>query len=261
MRLKLMLECPKNSALAFEHHYALQAVIYRIIERADTEFSHFLHESGYTTEGKKRFKLFTFGLLVGRPFLRDNAKSHIVFPSGIVEWQISFQVPQQVEKFVSGLFQNQTFDLVADDTKVVFRVKSVEVMSPPPFSDTMRFRAISGICLTEKGENDRYAQFRSPDDAQFKDLFFGNLTAKAQAAFGEDFKMPPPQYLDIKVLSEPKKWSTKVPSKTVGQKPTRTIGYRFDFEIKAPKDWLEMGYNAGFGGKNAGGFGFCEVLK
>jgi CRISPR/Cas system endoribonuclease Cas6 (RAMP superfamily) len=31
--------------------------------------------------------------------------------------------------------------------------------------------------------------------------------------------------------------------------------------VTAPSAWLRLGFDAGFGGKNSGGFGFCEVLN
>lgn len=259
MRLKLILKTQPNSLLAYDHHYALRAVIYKILERADPVFSEWLHNQGYTLKGIKKFKLFSFGLLKGQPFRRDDVRKVLTFPTGIVEWEVSFYVDTQVEKFVEGLFKNQVLEVVAGGTKVVFEVQNVQILEKPTFQETMRFRAETGICLTEKTENDRYAQFRSPDDATFKDLFFNNLKSKVEIA--HNHALPPPQYCDIKILSEPRKWSAIVPSDEPNGRDIRTIGYRFDFEITAPAEWLQVGYYAGFGGKSSGGFGYCTILK
>jgi CRISPR-associated endoribonuclease Cas6 len=258
MRLKLTLSCRPNSVLAYEHHHALRAVIYKIIQGADPVFSEWLHECGYelTEKGSKRFKLFNFGLLTGLPFNHDKPNNCLVFPSGKVEWYVSFCVDKQVEKFVEGLFKNQTLEIVAAGTKVIFNVQSVQLEEPSSFTETMRFRAKSGICLTEKTENDRYAQFRSPADATFEYLFFNNLKDKVSTALKHKVALPPD--VSIKILTEPKKWSAVVPNDN--GKDTRTIGYRFDFEITAPAEWLRIAYFAGFGRNCSGGFGFCEIL-
>jgi CRISPR-associated endoribonuclease Cas6 len=258
MRLKLNLSCPPNSTLAYEHHHALRAVIYKILQRADPIFSEWLHEQGYELQGNKKFKLFSFGLLTGKPYRHDKANNRLVFPTGLVEWTVSFCVDTQVEKFVEGLFKSQILEVVAAGTKVVFQVQGVEIIEKPIFTETMRFRAQTGICLTEKTENDRYAQFRSPNDPHFKELFFKNLHNKVQTALKT--KSDPPQYLDLKILSEPKKWSAIVPSDEPNGKDTRTIGYRFDFEITAPAEWLRIAYDAGIGVNCSGGFGFLEIL-
>ena len=44
MRLKLILKTLPNSVLAYEHHHALRAVIYKVLQRADPIFSEWLHE-------------------------------------------------------------------------------------------------------------------------------------------------------------------------------------------------------------------------
>jgi CRISPR-associated endoribonuclease Cas6 len=258
MRLKLKLSCPPNSTLAYEHHFALRAVIYKILERADPVFSEWLHEQGYELEGIKKFKLFNFGLLTGLPYGHDKVNNRLIFPTGQVEWIVSFCVDKQVEKFVEGLFKSQILEIVAAGTKVVFQVQGVEIMQKPVFSDTMRFRALSGICLAEKTENDRYPQFRTPKDTNFKELFFNSLHNKVQTALKTKSALP--QDLGLKILSEPRMWSAIVPSDQPNGKDTKTIGYRFDFEITAPAEWLSIAYNAGFGRNCSGGFGFCEIL-
>ena len=259
MRLRLTLQCPPNSILAYEHHHALRAVIYKVFQSADAVFSQWLHEQGYDRTGKQ-FKLFTFGLLTGKPYRHLKERNCILFPSGIVEWEISFCIDTQIEKFVEGLFNNQVLEVVASGTKVVFQVQNVQIIVKPEFTETMRFRAQTGICLTEKAENDRYPQFRHPDDASFKHLFFNNLRDKVRTVLKQD-DMDTPQYLDLIIGSEPKKWSTIVPSEERNGKDIKTIGYRFDFEVTAPAEWLRIGFFAGFGGKCSGGFGFCEVLR
>ena len=259
MRLKLTLQCQPNSVLAYDHHHALRAVIYKIFQTADPVFSQWLHERGYDETGKQ-FKLFTFGLLTGKPYQHFKERNCLQFLSGVVEWEISFCVDTQVEKFVEGLFKNQKLEVVAAGTKVVFQVQSVQIMEKPTFTETMRFHAQTGICLTEKTENDRYPQFRHPDDATFKHLFFNNLQEKVRTVLKQD-ALTPPQYLDLIIGTEPKKWSTIVPSEDRNGRDIKTIGYRFDFEVTAPVEWLRIGYFAGFGGKCSGGFGFCEVLK
>ena len=265
MRLKLILKTQPNSVLAYEHHHALRAVIYKVLERADPVFSEWLHNQGYDAQGSKKFKLFTFGLLTGRPFRRDDMRKQLIFPTGNVEWIVSFCVDKQIEKFVEGLFKNQVLEVVAEGTKVVFQVQGVEILPKPLFSDTMRFRAQTGICLTEKTDNDRYPQFRSPEHPNFKELFFNSLEAKVLSTqpitnIPVTNIQSPPQYVDIKILSEPRKWSAIVPQGN-SEKAIRTIGYKFDFSITASAEWLEVGYFAGFGKGTSGGFGFVEELK
>ena len=113
MRLKLTLKTQPTSVLAYDHHHALRAVIYKVLQRADPVFSEWLHEQGYEAVGKKKFKMFSFGLLTGKPFQRDDRLKRLIFPTGMVEWTVSFCVDAQVEKFVEGLFKNQVLEVVS----------------------------------------------------------------------------------------------------------------------------------------------------
>lgn len=260
MRLKLILRTQPNSVLAFDHHHALRAVIYRIIERADSTYSHWLHENGFAATGKKNFKLFSFDLLRGQPFRLNNERKEILFPTGIVEWTLGFYIEEPLAKFVEGLFKNQVFEVATLGTRVRFEVQSVQILETPSFAQTLRFRCETGICLTEKTETDRYEQFRSPSDAHYKILFYNSLAAKVQAATGRKPLPYSEDIFDLTILTEPKKWSTLVPQDN-GAKPIRTIGFKFNFDITAPIDYLKVGYFAGFGKGTSGGFGWVETLK
>lgn len=258
MRLKLILQTKPNSVLAYDYHYALRAVIYKVLQNADPVFSAWLHDKGYEASGKKAFKLFTFDELRGKPYTYNNQRQLLTFTSGIVEWTVSFCVDKQVEKFVEGLFKNQTLEVVADGTKVVFQVITVNILEKPPFKETMHFRIQTGICLTEKENGKSNPQFRYPQDTHFKDLFLNNLVAKSQAVLKQQ-DLPPPQYLKLKIPPQWKKWSVTEPDED-SSKLIKTIGSKFDFEITAPVEWLEISFAAGFGGKCSSGFGFCEIL-
>ena len=266
MRLKLTLQCRPNSVLSLNYQYALQAVIYKVLERADPVFSHWLHEKGYEASGKL-FKLFTFSDLQGLPYGIDRYAQTICFQGSTVYWQVSFCVDKDVEKFIVGLFQNQQLEVVTPNGKVVFTVQGVEMLSPPPFGDTMRFKAITPICLSEQTDTDKQAQYRDPAHPNFEKLFFGNLENKCKAAYGDN--SPNPSITkslnhaitqSLKILTAPRMKGLMTYKKNLAR-PIKTIGYTFDFEVTADPAWLRVAYDAGFGIKNSGGFGFCEVVN
>jgi CRISPR-associated endoribonuclease Cas6 len=256
MRLKLTLNHRPNSTLSLNYHYALQAVIYKVLERADPEFSHWLHEKGYEASGRK-FKLFTFSELRGLPFFMDKQAQTICFRGNTVTWQVSFCVDKDVEKFITGLFQNQVLEVATPAGRVQFTVQGVEMLPPPPVHETMRFKATMPICISEQTETDKQPQYLNPTHPHFERLFFSNLQHKYEAAFGAS-PLPITNY-SLHILTEPRMKGLTTYKKSL-DRPIKTIGYTFDFEVTAPSAWLRLGFDAGFGGKNSGGFGFCEVL-
>jgi CRISPR-associated endoribonuclease Cas6 len=257
MRLKLKLNAKPNGTISANYAYALQAVIYKVLEQADPVFSQWLHEHGYEVSGRK-FKLFTFDLLRGE-FRINSEKRTISFPTGNIEWVVSFCVEETLEKFVMGLFHRQRLQVATPGGRIDFDVQSVEVLPTPVFSETMRFRAKMPIFIQEKRDDQTQATYLSPKDNNYEKLFFGNLERKFQAAKRKTFKHPSSDCL-LRLLSSPKSRKFDVLKKEL-DKPIEVRGFIFDFEITAPVKWLRIGYEAGFGGKNSSGFGFCEVLK
>jgi CRISPR-associated endoribonuclease Cas6 len=256
MRLKLTLNHRPNVVLSLNYAYALQAVIYKVLERADPQFSRWLHERGYEVSGRN-FKLFTFSELRGLPFFIDKNAKTIEYRGNTLTWYVSFCVDEGVETFISGLFQDQILEVMTPEGRIHCTVAGVEMQTLPEFEETMQYRALTPICITEQSDTDKYPQFRSPLDATFEQLFFNNLDYKTKAAFGSS---PTPTELGFRLLSEPRMKGLLTHKRHL-LKPIKTIGYTFDFELTAPIEWQMLGYNAGFGGKNSSGFGFCDILK
>jgi len=259
MRLELDLECKPNSTIGLNYLYVLQAIIYKVLERADPVFSQWLHSKGYDSTGRN-FKFFNFDFLRGF-YVLDKPKNTIRFPEGKISWQISFCVDEPMEKFVIGLFKDQTLEVVTREGRADFHVKNINALEKLSFTSTTRFRTLTPVCISEDTVTDKHPQFRSPLDKNFEMFFFNNLENK----FREIHSIPRSSNTSLltphfKLLSEPyrKKYHTV---KNRDEKPIDTIGYEFDFEITAPPEFLRIGYYAGFGVKNASGFGFCEILK
>jgi CRISPR-associated endoribonuclease Cas6 len=261
MRLKLQLNCRPNGVLSFNYHYALQAVIYKTLQRADPVFSHWLHEKGYEAMGKKRFKLFTFSDLNGlyKPNFQDQT---LQFQANSVEWIISFCVDGAMEKFITGLFDSQRLTVATPKGKIDFEVANIEIMETPLFSETMRFRAMMPICISENQEGRPQAKYLAPDEPNYETLFLSNLANKYRAATenrGGELEPQTEASNYVKILSEPRKRGLDT-VKAELNRPIKVIGYTYDFEISAPMEWLKVGYAAGFGKSSSGGFGMGRII-
>ena len=257
MRLKLTLNCRPNSELSLNYHYALQAVIYKVLEGADPVFSSWLHEHGYqSNDGKRQFRLFTFSDLKGL-YKLDFERQTIRFPSGSLEWIISFCVDATVEKFVVGIFQNQKFTVATSGGRIAFEVRGIEILVPPVFTETMKFRTLMPICIAEQQPDRAQPKYLAPDEPNYEKLFLSNLDNKCQAAFGKKIDATNAR---LKILSAPRKRGMEK-QKSELDRPIKLIGYNFDFELTAPIDWLCVGYDAGFGKSTSAGFGFCGVVR
>ena len=256
MRLKLNLSCRQGAMLPLNNRYELSAIVYKILSKANPEFAEWLHDKGYTADGRN-FKLFTFGHLATFPY--DRVGQNIVTRSGQIEFQISFMVEEMISNFVAGLFQDQHFGLGNADLRPVdMRIENVEILPNPTFTETMRYTCHTPILLSEQVGNNKHKTYISPLDEGYEDLFLHNLIGKVIAA-DRNIGVPeasfrllsPPQYVQSKPV-----WIHKPSLK----KPIMLRPFAFDFELTAPVDWHEVGYMAGFGAESSMGLGFCEVI-
>lgn len=257
MRLKLTLNCPKGSKLALNNRYELSAVLYKIIEKADSDFSEWLHNKGYASDGRN-FKLFTFGWLDAYPYTKGDGV-HIT-KEGKVTFEVSFCVDKIIENFVAGLFREASFEFKAGfQDKVYFKVDNVEILPMPHFAETMQYNCVTPILLGKKQEGTRTEQYLSPLDAEFETLFLHNLRGKVKAALGDAFIDS--NDLAFRLLSPPEKVKRKPFDVYKDGRKLRYVPYTFDFELTAPIEWQKIGYLAGFGQDNAQGAGMCKVIK
>ena len=258
MRLQITLQHKPNQVLPINYQYLVSSWIYRTLGNANSEFATKLHEQGYNFGGKQ-YKLFTFSALQPNWYRIDKqAKTFILVKSPTVI-EFSFFIEDALQHFVVGLFKNQSFTLSSGTVfRVDFEVSSIEIVPKPIFQPTQKFQLITPLCISQDQAGERYAQYLSPEHADYATLLIQNLLRKQQAlqpvpASEIEQPLPMPLY-SFRLLSQPKRSPRTV-------KHIKVIGYVFDFELSAPVELLELGYYAGFGEKNSAlGMGMVEKL-
>lgn len=93
MRFKLILEVNRKAfgnILPINYQYEQSAAIYKILSRADKDYSTWLHNNGYQLENGKKFKLFTYSRfkIAKRKSLPNSDRLQIL--SDTVEWHYLF---------------------------------------------------------------------------------------------------------------------------------------------------------------------------
>ncbi len=259
MRLKLTLNHPPNQVLPINYQYLISSWIYRTLGNANQEFATQLHNHGYDFAGKN-YKLFTFSPLRPKWFDVDKRNATFTLAKSPTVLDLSFHVDEAVQHFVLGLFKDQRFELSSGKFISQFEVCGVEMVPPPTFENTMRFRLQTPLCVSTKLEDRPQATYLPPDANGYADLLLNNLLRKQNALIpaGDSEWEGTPSIdfpYDLKILSRPK-------SKLISIKGTQVRGYLFDFELTASKDLMELGYFAGMGEKNSSlGFGMVKILK
>jgi len=258
MRFKITLNrTGRQRMLPMDYQYYLSAWIYKVIGKADPEFSAFLHAKGYSS-GNKKFKLFCYSPLnFGRPTLWKE-KALFEIHTDQLSLSVSFHLAEAAEKFIIGLFNNQQVYVGDQFNGLDLVVGQVERLPEAELKGTMNYRAVSPVVVSLKDENTKYAQYLSPTDPEYNELLKQNLRNKyhsipnvATLPDGFDFQFTP---------------NNKPKSKLITVKPytpeqSKVRGFVFDFSLTCPAEIHQLILATGIGEKNSMGFGWVKGLK
>jgi CRISPR-associated endoribonuclease Cas6 len=264
MRIKLTFQLTqKPQILPLNYKYPLSSWIYKTLAKADAEFTALLHEHGYRLETGKQFKLFTFSDLQVPKGTWKILGDRMKIWADSVSLIISFMLPEQTQNFVTGLFRNQQITIGDEISQLKMHVQSIEVIKTEiPEQETYTLKCLSPIFLASKTENDEHPQYISPDNDGYKEIFIQNLVDKYKAhciQINKDTREFDMDSIVFKSLHDKPK-SVKQTIKAFKKEQTEIRAFRFNFELSAPRELLEIGLNAGVGAGNSQGFGCCEIM-
>ncbi len=255
MRFKITLNrTGRQRMLPMDYQYYLSAWIYKVIGKADPEFSNFLHAEGYTS-GNKRFKLFNYSPLnFGKPTLWKE-KTLFEIRTDQLFLSVSFHLAEAAEKFIIGLFNNQQVYVGDQFNGIDLVVSQIERLPEPELKSTMNYRAVSPVVVSLKDETDKYAQYLSPADENYTDLLRQNLWNKYSSIPNVTI-LPKDLSFQFKLKSESK--SKLVTIKPYTPEQSKVRGFVFDFSLMCAVEIHQLILATGIGEKNSMGFGWCQ---
>lgn len=249
-----------GSILPINYQYELSSLIYRIIDRADSAFSEFLHRQGYVAYGKN-FRLFTFSRLKFDRYQVIPGSDRLVHEGDRASFEISFLVDRAAEEFIKGLFLDQRLVLGDKLNRVSYHVSQIAAKETPNFREIMRYRCLSPLFIRRKRDEGGEDYLR-PDDRDFGILLMRNLQAKNSAfvAQADGEVMVRELIPDFSFTPLGKVYQNGVLIKQHTPYQTKLIAYLFEFQLRAPVELQEIGYYGGFGHLGSQGFG-CVGVK
>lgn len=248
MRIEVSFFSEKQIVLPWNYLDWLQGIFYHAMDRGIPRLAREVHDEGFLGGGK-RYKLATFSLLYPERYEMESEGLQV---QGIIRWWIASPLESLIEALALGLLAEPEVRLGKDRVQVW----QVGVVLPPTFTETMTFSTLSPICAStgERSAAGRFQKrFLSPieprwDGNDFARVLSDNLKRKAEAVYGEI----PDGELHFEWLSSPK-------SKLMNVNSTDVRGWMMKFQVSGPPELLQLGYDAGFGERNAQGFGMVTA--
>jgi CRISPR-associated endoribonuclease Cas6 len=263
MHFKLKLTTTNTGViLPINYQYPLSAVIYRILQKADADYSAFLHNQGYT-KGLKTFKFFTFSDIEA-PFKISGDRLKCF--SAEVSLVVSFYLPKAAENFIKGLFLHQQIEIADNHSRAVFIISQVEALATLPATvkevglSQIMVKPISPIVCGLKNQRGNY-DYLAPTHPQYTQQLLYNWKEKFETLYeqAETEKAFLGASIEVVLNNQPPK-SRLVTIKAGTPEETKIKGYNnFGLRVIGTKGTLEMLMGSGAGVYNSLGMGCLGV--
>jgi len=245
MRLRVVFEAPGPVWLPWRYPEYLRGMVYGCLRRWDSKLGQKLHEGGLESEGHL-YKPFTYSWLFPR---RARKAGQGLLMEGPIRWWVSSPWASVLEAVVGPLVTAGQAQL----GEVSLTVALVVVEEEPPLEPPLEVVALSPIVastLREEGGKLR-RPFLSPWEDEFQRVISQNLRRKARALGREVSEA-------AQVRLEP---LGGVKSRLVEVNGVRVRGFEGRFRAMGDLGLLRVGYEMGFGERNAQGFGMVAVRR
>lgn len=258
MRLKLTLvQERKTEALPLNSNYYISSAIYRTLERSSPEFATLMHDYGYANpDDRRKFKLFTFSNL-DVPDRRIEGSRLISF-SKTISFTMSSPMDDFLQHLVTGLFSDGYFFI---DT-ARFQKGDIQTLPDPDFQETMEFSMLSPLVVSLM-RPDRSKEFLKYNDDRLAPMLLQNLLGKYEAVHRRAFEGETEpfriQFSERYIAEKQGKIEKLITIREGREGETRIKAILCPFLMTAPIELLKIGYECGFGEKNAQGFGMAKA--
>lgn len=262
MRLKLFLKAVNNDFIPVNYNYQVSSGIYSTLGFGSPEFTSFLHDIGFKLNGKT-YKLFSFALRFEKMrIINENIQLLSPFVTLIVSSPL---IDVFIKNFVIGTFEKKEFYITGNYTTAKFNIMNVECLPEPTFSNSTNFLTLSPLVFsTKRIFNGKLSQYylRHDDKDDINRILTQNLINKYNLIYNKNISTDEVKLIwDEDFIARQKRITKKVTICENDENPVDIIGLVAPFKLEGEPELIRVGYQCGFGEKNAMGFGMAEVVN
>ncbi len=264
MRIQFILSCQKGTIIPINYQSEISNWIFTALAKAGSELVAHLQDRGFNVAAQG-FKQFTFSPLAIFPYEMDQVRQEFRLLGNQVKIAVSIYLDPNFEQQIVSLFRQTPLQLgMLEGRPAYFEVKHWQVLPRPRFKETVQFKAVSPISVTNTEDVPVPSPYILPDSETYDISFFTHVVRRFKAVH---------QYKSLAALKllDP---SFPMHYRLIGQAKSRLIhlkhnyegltqlrGFMFDLELSLPPDAMEYVFYAGVGEFNYLGFGFLDILE
>jgi CRISPR-associated endoribonuclease Cas6 len=243
MRISVEFLTHDEVELPWDYLDHLRGLFYQTMALGRPKLAQQVHEQGFGT-ASKHYKLATFSLLYPDEYRK---MKHGMRVRGRLRWWIASPLEPVIEAIALGFLTRPEVRL----GKCLLQVGQIGVVVPPAFQPTMTLVTLSPLVVST-GQRDDSGKFRkeflAPHQPDFSRILVENLKRKSVALHGTA--------LDGELQFE---WLSPPQSKLFTVNGTHVRGWMMKFRVSGSTELIQVGYDAGFGERNAQGFGMVRL--
>lgn len=231
-----------ETTLPIAYRHIQQAMIYQAVRTQDSEQAEHLHNTGHQAENR-RFKLFTFGPLLGNYTVNGG----VITFRGEIRFEVRSADPYLLRTLLIAWKPGTIVRLGRNELAVVDCWLENNVIT----ERHIRVKTIAPIVSYITCEDGRTV-FYSPEEDEFCSMLRTNTERKWLSFTGES---DVPEFRCVPMLDRPiRKQVTKF-------KDTRINAWHGSFELSGDVRILNLLYHTGLGAKSSQGFGMFDLCK
>lgn len=264
MRIQFILSCQRGTIIPINYQSEISNWIFTALAKAGSELVAHTQELGFDI-ATHRFRQFTFSPLAIFPYEMDQVRQEFKLLGNQVKIAVSIYLHPRFEQQVVSLFRQTPLQLgMLEGKPAYFEVKHWQIMPRMQFKESVQFKAISPISITNTEDLIAANPYLLPDSDTYDISFFTHLIRRFKAAKQykslAGLKLLDPSYpMSYRLLGQAK--SRLIHLKHSHEGFTQLRGFVYDFEITLPPDLMEYAYYCGLGEYPYLGFGYVDLRE
>ena len=256
MRFKITLEVVPDvfgTVLPISYQHELSIAVARLLQSNAEAYTSWLASNGFTPEDAQQMPLYSVSNLYVPKIYVKGDRLQINVPR--VQFWISFFPESGTKEYLERVALGQDFVLGDQKSRVMFRVTSIDDVTPVQYQMAMDYQTLSPVVVLGVRPN-KSVEYLSPQNRYFAEFMVQGLIERWEFLhrapyMGErrfSFQMLGPERRKL------------VSSGSGSLKHQKVIGYMMKFRLKLDPQLQEVAYVGGIGDRIEQGFGYLELL-
>lgn len=242
-----------GTVLPISYQQELSIAVARLLQSNAKAYSSWLASNGFTPEDAQQMPLYSVSNLYVPKIYVQGDRLQINVPR--VQFWISFFPESGTKEYLERVALGQDFVLGDQKSRVMFRVTSIDDVTPVQYQMAMDYQTLSPVVVLGVRPN-KSVEYLFPQNRYFAEFMVQGLIERWE--FLNRAPYMGERRFSFQMLGPERRKSVSTGSGSL--KHQKVIGYMMKFRLKLDPQLQEVAYVGGIGDRIEQGFGYLELL-